>query len=135
MGGTNTFTHRNTKILQKSLKLDKFINLPQWRIFDFFLLKMQLHIQTMNQEAGGGPPSSGNAKKKRRTSQNTSVSVNQPSPGDMHMMGDTVFAGNPFDDGPGGMGPMGGQGMMDPRRGPMMGPGGPMGPNGPMGMG
>ena len=30
---------------------------------------------------GGPPPSSGNAKKKRRTSQNTSVAVNQPSPG------------------------------------------------------
>ena len=67
---------------------------------------------------GAGGNQGGNAKKKRRTSQNTSVPVNpgQPSPGDMNMMGDTVFANNPFDDGgPGGMGPMGGGGpMMDP---------------------
>ena len=63
---------------------------------------------------GAGGNQGGNAKKKRRTSQNTAVPVNQPLPGDMNMMGDTVFANNPFDDGPGGMGPMGG-GMMDIR--------------------
>ena len=92
---------------------------------------------------GAGGNQGGNAKKKRRTSQNTAVSVNpgQPPPGDMNMMNDTVFANNPFDDGPGGMNPMGGGGgMMDPRRGPMMGPNGPMmnghmmpGPDGMMG--
>jgi len=51
---------------------------------------------------GAGGNQGGNAKKKRRTSQNTSVSVNpgQPSPSDMNMMSDTVFANNPFDDGP-----------------------------------
>lgn len=91
---------------------------------------------------GAGGSQGGNAKKKRRTSQNTAVPVNsgQPPPGDMNMMNDTVFANNPFDDGPGGMNSMGGGGMMDPRRGPMMGPNGPMmnghmmpGPDGMMG--
>lgn len=112
-------------------------------------------------EGGYGMSHSGNAKKRRRTSQSTLVSMNQPSSVSemQQMMGDTMFANNPFDDGnAGAMAPMGGSGMMGPR-GPMMGPGVPnghmingsmmngsmingsdgvmghMGPGGPMGMG
>jgi len=77
-------------------------------------------------EGGHGMPQScGNAKKRRRNSSLVSMNLSSPT-SEMHqMMGDTMFANNPFEDGNGGaIRPIGGlSGMIGPS-GPMMGPGG-----------